>query len=605
MQESGPSYSGRRRSPRGSRLAVVFCVALAATVCLHAQTRVSLTASQTEPFVNESVLVEIEVKDFTDCQAPQFPDLPGCSVTSAGPPAESTQTILTPGRQFVTRSRTYSFEVTPTRPGVVEIPPIEVVVDGRTFRTQPQSLRVVDASGLIEARIACSAPRLYVGQVAPFTLTITVRAADVNGRPLDASTMYRQIDPRGDGFPPFPGATNYTTVRRKDAGGAEGTYYQFTMPADWLLKQPGVVTFDDLDIRVRYPVRFGRDVFRDLYISEYRVLRAVPAIDAPTVEPLPTAGRPAGFHGAVGTFKLRASAQPTSVRVGDPIQLTIEVSGVGPLATLPPPPLGAQENLLAGFRVPQEDLSGSFERGVRRFTQTIRVKRSDVKEVPPIEYPYFDPSLGQYAVARSDAIPLTVAAGEQLDYSEFADAQALAAQSPAVTARDGLRGNVLDETALLSSTSTVTWGQLVAVAAGPPAAFAAGWAALGLLARRNPNDPRRRRQLARKRALQRLAAARTVLGAQRWRAIESALAGYLADCLNEPPARFTGRSAVQHLRTLDLPDDRIEQWSRVVEHCEQAAYAGLDVSGDDWIERAGECVLALERDGTLRPRAAP
>ena len=47
------------------------------------------------------------------------------------------------------------------------------------------------------------------------------------------------------------------------------------------------------------------------------------------IKPLPTAGRPATFSGAVGDFSLATSAQPTKGRTGDPVSMKVEIKGFG------------------------------------------------------------------------------------------------------------------------------------------------------------------------------------------------------------------------------------------------------------------------------------
>src|SRR5690606_9231531 len=58
-----------------------------------------------------------------------------------------------------------------------------------------------------------------------------------------------------------------------------------------------------------------------------------------TVKDLPEEGRPAGFSGLIGTYTIRASATPTSVRVGDPIRFELTVEGPGDLRRVPTPEL--------------------------------------------------------------------------------------------------------------------------------------------------------------------------------------------------------------------------------------------------------------------------
>src|ERR1700679_2660026 len=58
-------------------------------------------------------------------------------------------------------------------------------------------------------------------------------------------------------------------------------------------------------------------------------MKATPKAVELTVKPLPVAGRPADFAGAVGNFELSADGSPKRVKMGDPVTMKIKVSGQG------------------------------------------------------------------------------------------------------------------------------------------------------------------------------------------------------------------------------------------------------------------------------------
>src|SRR5206468_7792151 len=58
--------------------------------------------------------------------------------------------------------------------------------------------------------------------------------------------------------------------------------------------------------------------------------------DALTIEvrPLPTNNVPADFNGAVGNYSLNLALSTNAVTVGDPITLTVQIGGQGPIESL-------------------------------------------------------------------------------------------------------------------------------------------------------------------------------------------------------------------------------------------------------------------------------
>ncbi|MEJ2689718.1 MAG: BatD family protein, partial [Deltaproteobacteria bacterium] len=126
------------------------------------------------------------------------------------------------------------------------------------------------------------------------------------------------------------------------------------------------------------------------------------------IKDLPTAGRPPSFTGLVGVYSIATQASPTDVNVGDPITLTILVTGPPYLDNVELPPLQQLSALQADFKIPAEMAEGQVQGKSKVFTQTIRAKRADVNRIPPVEISYFNTETGNYETARSEPIPLNV-----------------------------------------------------------------------------------------------------------------------------------------------------------------------------------------------------
>ena len=133
------------------------------------------------------------------------------------------------------------------------------------------------------------------------------------------------------------------------------------------------------------------------------------------VRPLPQSGRPDNFVNAVGGgFSIDVQASRTVVSIGDPIELTVSVRGNGELEGLSLPPLlgeGALPSAL--FSIPEAAAVGSVDRATRTktFTVTARILSAEVREIPPIDFTYFDPNRGEYVTVSSQPVALSVAGG--------------------------------------------------------------------------------------------------------------------------------------------------------------------------------------------------
>lgn len=578
------------------RLAILLAGLVTASAA--AQPSYELHVSQSQIYVGESVDVELTIQG-SRYSEPDFPSIPNCDVESAG---QSSSTTIINGQ--MSQSVTLTYRLTPRRAGTLVIPPFELEVDGRRVKTSRTTVEVLPATdrstiakddageALLKAEVKCREKRLVVGQQATFTLTFWIKVPTGLAARLDANDMYGLMRNRRTGFGPFPEPENANVVPLTLDDGSKVSYFEYHTSADVRLERVGPVDFEGLTLGMEYPTRLNRDVFGRLRLADSQTLVIRPKIIAPDVQPLPVAGRPAGFNGAVGKFSLNVRPDSTIVRVGDPIALTIEITGDGPLDTLAGPILGAQPKLAADFRIPSETLTGRTVGGRRIFTQTIRAKRADVTKIPPIEFPYFNPEKGEYAVARSKAVPISVRASDTATADELLDLSSDKQVSERVESLQGLRGLKTSENELLSVASPVTIRQVLLAVGSPPIAFMGFWGLSALVAR-GENSTRRRRQRALSTASRRIRHARGT--PQAAAEIGAAFAGYLADRLDEPPGRFTGRAAIDLLVERGVAEPTLAPCRELLDRCESAAYGGA--SGDDGlVELAEHCLARLERE---------
>jgi hypothetical protein len=185
----------------------------------------------------------------------------------------------------------------------------------------------------------------------------------------------------------------------------------------------------------RYPLEPATLIVNELtqwergLFSGRRAARKLRATDQPRVlevKPVPREGMPPSFAGAVGRgYALEVSADRTIVQVGDPITLHFTLRGEGNLESAGLPPLNA-EGLLppSDFRVPEADLTGRYEEGEKLFTAVVRVLDENVREIPALDYSWFDAEQRSYQTTRSRPIALSVRPAEVVAAEDVFSAEA-------------------------------------------------------------------------------------------------------------------------------------------------------------------------------------
>jgi len=137
-----------------------------------------------------------------------------------------------------------------------------------------------------------------------------------------------------------------------------------------------------------------------------------------TVAGVPVSGRPPAFLGGVGTFEVRAEAEPTSVRAGQALEYRLTVAGPAAWGSLRAPDLSAWAALTPRFRVealaPGEVVG---EPPSRTFRYRLRPMAGGRVALPPVAVAAFDPKTRTFVTRYSPGVPVTVEAPTPLDPS--------------------------------------------------------------------------------------------------------------------------------------------------------------------------------------------
>lgn len=112
---------------------------------------------------------------------------------------------------------------------------------------------------------------------------------------------------------------------------------------------------------------------------------------------LPLDGQPDSFNGAIGTFSLEADVSATSVKVGEPLTLTLRLSGKGNFDRISAPILAES----ADWRLypPKSEFTpanGSAIEGSKAFEYILIPQSTAPQTLPALAFSYFDPARQSY-----------------------------------------------------------------------------------------------------------------------------------------------------------------------------------------------------------------
>lgn len=578
-------------------------------------------------YVGDPVLLRITVDGSKSPEEPDLKSVPGCDIEFIGGGNSSqTSVIIINGRRQDNSSESYTFQykLTPTKTGKFLLPPVPIIVDGKTYRTNAIELNVSEPKVAEGFRLLLEPEKtsVYVGE--PIRLRVTWYLASTVQKvsfSMPPSDEYELITPdaakpavamqRNNRAVevPFVSGTVAGTLAERELEGK--TYTALSIDQILIPGKAGAVTIGPLRVACSVAVgkrqaRFTDSPFDDLTVYERRVVESAPLVL--DVKTLPTP-MPAKFSGLVGKYSIDATASPTVLNVGDPLTLMIRVAGPEPLDRVPPLELEHVPAFARNFRMPTETAIPALTPTAAIFSLTMRPRADTVKEVPAVELSYFDPTTGQYAVASSKPLSLKVQATNEVTLDETEE------EAAAATVPDAEKKTPEGPPPLPADADPFKTGEPGASARlGSPVVLAvillpvAVWAlATGVEARRrlrerDPAGRRRRRAIGRARSrLAKAASGRRAGPLHAAAGVSDALRGYAADMLGASEASLTSAECAAYFQMVDAGVG--SRMTEILRACDEAQYAGLETESETARRLAQEARSLLASAGRMGAHA--
>ena len=412
-------------------LAIVFN---AATGGCQTEVTVSAAISPAQFPVDSGAVLTITVNGSKPADV-RLPDVAGLQFQSRG---TSTQVQIINGSFSAASSLSYLVQA--DKPGQYTIPPFKVSVDGTTLTTKPVAFEVTPAADASTNPMPGSGPpptRLNAGKAGKMAF-ISVSESKGKGWvgeiiPVRIKAYFRQGIKvnlnalpvlKGDGIV-MPQLDQHPQQTQETINGIPYSVLTWDTSIS-AVKEGSQALSVDLDATLllprqdnSFPPGFGdSDAFQDDFFKNFfggfenrpvKMSSTPFTFEAKALPPDP----PQDFSGAIGHFSLSVQARPAEVAVGDPLTLTMTVSGSGNF------------DLVKAPRFPEDPKwkiyppSATFEQGdkpdqgKKTFEQAVVVKDDHVQELSPVSFSFFDPATGKYITLTSPAIPIAVRAGAQ------------------------------------------------------------------------------------------------------------------------------------------------------------------------------------------------
>ncbi len=391
-------------------------IGLAAQPLWSGDIQVSASVDRTEVAVNESIQLTITISGSGDLPGPQAPDLSAFAVNASG---QSRNISIVNGQ--MSSSVSHNYILNPRQTGSFTIGSFEVSANGQNFKTQPINVTVSNAPQSVSPPSNVSAgsnhaPGAFV------ELELDKKRAYVNEGIILTFRFYcrlRLLSNPAYQPPEAPGCLlEDLPPPRSFFANHEGQQYRVTeLKTAFFPTQAGKLTIQSPSIRMQVADRSGGgsedDFFAQFFgarAKEYMLKREPVTL---TILPLPPENKPQNFSGGVGNFRINASADKTTAKVGESLTLNVSIEGTGNIQSLGDPefpPFNGFRKYDTASSIQMDKSAGKVE-GKKSYKIILVPQSPGKRTIAPIALSYFDLAAKQYKTLRTAPIDLDLLSG--------------------------------------------------------------------------------------------------------------------------------------------------------------------------------------------------
>ncbi|MFH1954574.1 MAG: BatD family protein [Pseudomonadota bacterium] len=378
----------------------------------RAEVTVALTLDRQEGTPSDSIRMVVQVSGARSCDTP--PVIEGLDLFQVSQGGSSSRVEIINGK--FSSGVDYTYFIQASKPGTFQIGPAKVKVNGKLFQSNTRTLTILKtaspaspARGPIFLTASLSSEKVFVEEQVLYTLKLYLSAqvSDISLQlPERDRLVFKQLEKPREYQGVYEGS-EYRVIEVRYALMAlqEGDYGI----------QPARMDMTAYESRGKSRKGFFNDpFFADPF---FRAGRPVSISSKPLelkVMPLPLKGKPDGFSGLVGSFRIEAELAPSKIRVGESATLTVRVSGRGNINRIPDLKMPGLDHMKVYADEPVFEAHPDHKglAGSKTMKWAIVPEQEGDFEIPPLSFSFFDPGKGQYSVLQSPKKSLVVLPGK-------------------------------------------------------------------------------------------------------------------------------------------------------------------------------------------------
>ena len=374
-----------------------------------ADVSVSIRLDREEATIADSISMVVSIAGARESDTlPVFKNIDDFNITQGG---TSSRFEVVNGQ--VNSGIDYTFFLQPQKTGIFEIGPVEVTVDGKTYRSNTATLTVVkqpESSGADRGPLfltaGLSSTKVYVEEQSIYTLKLyhQTRVSNISlDLPEIEHLTFKQLGKPIE-YQGFYNGRSYDIVEIRYA---------------LLPSEEGICGIEPsrMKMTVAQPGRRSHRGFFDDPFFSFSTGRAVAVTSEPmelNVLPLPGKGKPLDSSGLVGNFKINSKLEPNTIKAGESVTLTVIVNGRGNVNRIPDLKWPEPDHIKVYADEPvlqvKEDAKGLS--GSKTMKWALVPEKEGRYKIPSLSLNFFDTKTHQYRKIETSSLCMSVLPGE-------------------------------------------------------------------------------------------------------------------------------------------------------------------------------------------------
>lgn len=534
----------------------------------------------------------------------------------------------------VTRSvnHEYYYTLEATKEGTFEIKPATIEVDGETYKSNAVKVKVVPGNRKSRGSNQSSSRGASGQKSSSGSLDSDMaflRAEVNNSKPYQGEEvivtykLYYRVDIADYGVaqtPSYPGcwSQDLTSDNRQPGRYTETVdgkrYYVADIFKEAIFPQrSGEIKSKPMQFKIVARVRDQsrdnqkRDPFDSFFDNNFfghktveKTLTSNPVnLD---VKPLPSAGKPGAFNGAVGNFSFSSSIDKTNVQTNDAINLSFTVKGKGNIKLIDPPKIDFPPDFEVYDPETSSNINASASEGVsgsKTFEYTIIPRIPGEFTIPSIQFAYYNTNQDRYVTEQSSAYTINVSKspGNQRNITYNPSSQ----EEIQYLGKD-IR-YIYTNPVTLQVKGNYFYGstQFYLLLIIPLVVFIALVVLVRYYRKRSGNIALQKERKANRIARKRLKKSKSLMQGKEsgdfYEELADAVWGYISDKFHIPLSQLSMDTVSEKLEQKNISDEIISQFIETLEECEYARFApgNKDTRMEEIYHKAHEVIIKTEK----------